>query len=104
MTGRRRPTTVSAAPTSVARSRTTRERRLDGTGHGPVPRLDDRRLLASDLGNRGAEQILVVERDVGHHGDAEVEHVGAVEPAAEPDLADQHLGAGPSRREDARRP
>ena len=42
----------------------------------------------------------MIERDVGDDRDAEIEDVGAVEPAAEPDLADEHLGVGLARRED----
>ena len=50
-----------------------------------------------------AEQVLVIERDIGHGRDPEVEDVGAVEPATEPDLADQHLGVRLARGEDPRR-
>ena len=75
---------------------------LDGPGHRLVAGLDDRRLLARDLRDRLAEEILVVERDVGHRCDAEIEHVGAVEAAAEADLADEHLRIRLARGEDAR--
>ena len=44
----------------------------------------------------------MVERDVGHGGDPEVEDVGAVETAAEADLAHQHLGIRLARSQDPR--
>ena len=73
---------------------------LGRAGHRPVAGLDDRGLLARDLRDRLPEQVLVIERDIGHGRDPEVEDVGAVEPATETDLTDQHLGVRLARGED----
>src|SRR4029077_19577383 len=49
------------------------------------------------------EAVAVVVGDGGDHGDAEVEHVGAVEPAAQPHLADDDVGLPLGGGEDAER-
>ena len=66
-----------------------RECRALAAGDDMVARLDDRRLFMRDLLDGVSEIFLVVEVDVGDHHHAQVQRVGGVEPAAEPDLADQ---------------
>ena len=56
--------------------------------------LDDRRLLARDLGDRVPEIFLVIEVDVGDGRDAQVHCVRRVEAPAEPHLTHQHVDAG----------
>ena len=63
-----------------------------GAGDGQVAALDDRGLLARDLGDRVAESVHVVEVDVGHDGDPAVPGVRRVEPPAEPDLDERDVG------------
>src|SRR5207248_9792031 len=60
-----------------------------GPGDDRVAGLDDARLLEGDLLNRVTQVPLVVERHVGDDGEAEVEDVGRVEPAAHADLDHQ---------------
>jgi hypothetical protein len=63
------------------------ERRAGGCSDNVVAALDDRRLLGGDRGDRVAEVLAVVEADCGDRRNAEVQHVGAVESAAESHLA-----------------
>src|SRR5665213_1845918 len=49
---------------------------------------EDAGLFARDVGDGGAEVLLVVERDVGDDGEERVNNVGGVETAAEADLED----------------
>src|SRR5437899_4270163 len=59
-----------------------RERFTLAAGDNQVALLDDGGLLSRDLSNGVAEVLLMVEVDVGDHGDAEVERVRRVEPSA----------------------
>src|ERR1700737_4418001 len=70
------------------------ERRSMSAGDHAVVWFDDRRFLFSDLLDRVAQIFLMVEVDVGDHGDAEVERVGGMERAAEPDFANQTVDTG----------
>src|SRR5207253_2350038 len=78
-------------------ARRSRHDHLEGlalaAGHHAIACLDDGRLLAGDLADRIAEILLVIEVDVRDHGDPEVERVGRVQPAAQPDLTDQSVDA-----------
>jgi hypothetical protein len=54
-------------------------------------RLRDPDLVAGDLGRRVAEDLRMVERDVGDNRDERVEHVGPIELAANADLDDGEI-------------
>ena len=62
-----------------------------GAGDGQVAALDDRGLLARDLGDRVAEPVHVVEVDVGHDGHPAVPGVRRIEPPAQPDLDERDV-------------
>ena len=51
-------------------------------GDHRAPGADDARLLARDLAQGVSQEPLVVEGDVGDDGDAGLDHVGGVQPAA----------------------
>ena len=71
-----------------------------GAGDGQVTRLDDRRLLAGDLGNGVAEVLAMVEPHVRDHRDAAAPGVRGVETPAEADLDDRDVDAlAPERLE-----
>ena len=61
-------------------------------GHGQVAALDDRGLLAGDLGDRVAQAVHVVEVDVRHDRHAAVPGMGRVEPPAQADLDERQVG------------
>src|SRR5437899_4338885 len=65
------------------------QRRSMSAGDHAIVWLDDRRLLFRNLLDRVAQVFLMVEVDVGDHGDAEVECVGGIEAAPESDFANQ---------------
>jgi hypothetical protein len=65
----------------------------NGTRHGQIAALDDRRLLAGDEGDRRAEPVGVVEIDVRDRRDAAVPGMGRIEPASEPDLHQREIDA-----------
>src|SRR5438046_2130961 len=69
-----------------------RQRLALASSQRDIALLDDRHLLARDLGDGVAKVLLVVEVDVRDDRYSEVERVGRVEPAAETDLAHQHVG------------
>jgi hypothetical protein len=55
--------------------------------------LEDRGLLGGDRLQRGAKKFQVVHRDRHNHaGERLVDHVGGIEPAAETDFQQQHVG------------
>ena len=58
--------------------------------HGRVG-LDDACFLESDLGNRVAQHLGVLQRDVGYDGEQGTEHVGAVESPAQAHFHDGHI-------------
>ena len=62
-------------------------------GHRQVAALDDRGLLAGDLGDRVAEAVHVVEVHVRDDGHAAVPGMGRVEPPAETDLDQRDVRA-----------
>ena len=62
-------------------------------GHGEVAALDDRGLLAGDLGDRVAQPVHVVEVHVRHDGHASIPRVGRVEPTTQPDLDEGDVGS-----------
>ena len=66
--------------------------------------LGDRRLSPPAMSVRPvAEELLMVEREIGDPGDQRtLDDVGRVEPAAEPDLEDAGVGRRPGKGEDAR--
>ena len=68
-----------------------RPRVADSTGDGEVAALDDRRLLARDVGDRRAESVGVVEIDVGDRRHPAVPGMGRVEPPAEADLDEREI-------------
>ena len=55
---------------------------------GGAARLDDPRLLAGDVGERRAGELVVVHADVGDDGNLGVDHVGGVPATEQPDLDD----------------
>ena len=71
-------------------------------GHGEVPPLDDRGLLARDLRDCVAEPIHVIEVDVGDHGHAAVPGMGRVQAASQADFheSDVRSDLGESGEED----
>jgi hypothetical protein len=65
---------------------------LAADDHGDAA-LDDARLLGGDLGERVAEELLMVHVDRRDDREARgVDDVGRVEPPAEPDLQQCHVG------------
>ena len=56
------------------------------TGDGTIAANDDRRLLSGDCLDRVSEIALMIESNVGDHGDAAVPRVHCVEPSTESDL------------------
>ena len=102
--GRRRRWTI-VAPRSAADARRACLERVGvqvGSEHQRPALLDDRELLAGDVGDRRAQPARVLEADAGQHLDARRDHVGGVVAAAEPGLDHRHLDArgapAPSRR------
>ena len=61
-------------------------------GDGEVAALDDRGLLAGDLGDRVAQAVHVVEVDVRHDRHAAVPGMGRVESPAQADLDQRQVG------------
>ena len=62
----------------------------DHAGHAP---LEDSGLLGSDERQRLAQIVRVVDRDRGDDGERRARnHIGGVEPAAEPHFEHQHIG------------
>ena len=53
--------------------------------------LDDAGLLACNEGKRVAEELLVVERDVGDDAEVGADDVGAIQTASQADLHDSHI-------------
>ncbi len=88
-----------------------RERSVDGRahvgGHGAEDDIEaglrDSRLLAGNVGQRRPEPVGVIERDPRDGGRAgEGEHVGRIEPAADPDFDDGEVDLGIAKREERR--
>ena len=66
--------------------------------------LEDAGLLGGDLLERIAEELDVIERDRRDHGrERTVDHVGGVEPPAQADLEQQHVGRMTSEQQKRRR-
>ena len=66
--------------------------RLLGGDHGHAA-LDDRGLLGGDRGQRVAEEFHVVHADRRDHArERRLDHIGGIEPAAEADFEQQHVG------------
>ena len=62
------------------------QRRVGLADHGRARRLDDAGLLAGDVGERRAGELVVVHADVGDDGDLGVDDVGGVPATEQPDL------------------
>ncbi len=59
---------------------------------------------ASDLRQALAQEIGVVDRNRRDDaGERPLDHIGGVEPAAEPDFEDQHIGGMPGKQQQRRR-
>ena len=71
-----------------------------GAGDREVAALDDGCLLAADGGQVRAEVRFVVALHVSDGGDAGVEHVRGVEPAAHADFDQRHLHVAPRELDD----
>ena len=88
------PATRSGARTACACRSITRERRIRlRRDHRRHAALEDAGLLGGDLLERVAEKFEMIDRHRRDHaGERLLDHVGGVEPAAEADFEQQHVG------------
>ena len=70
---------------------------------GALAALPDAGLLGGDERDRVAEELLMIERDPGHHADRRRHRGGGVEAPAEPDLEHRHVGPGPGQHQQPER-